>query len=67
MSLMQIKEAVTELSSDEFAELNAFMRERENAEWDRQIDEDFAQGGRLREVYEEVLEDSRAGRVEEMP
>jgi hypothetical protein len=67
MSLPEIKEAVRELTPEEFAELNAFMRERENAEWDRQIDEGFAEGGRLRAVYEEVMEDIRAGRLEEMP
>ncbi|HEV7403737.1 MAG TPA: hypothetical protein VGO11_12450 [Chthoniobacteraceae bacterium] len=62
MSLAQIKEAVTELPAEELAELNAYLRERENAEWDRQMDEDFAEGGRLRGVYEEVLADVRAGR-----
>lgn len=67
MSLLEIKEAVTELSAEEFAELTAFMRERENAAWDRQLDADFAASGRLRPLLEEVRADLLAGRVEEMP
>jgi hypothetical protein len=67
MSLMEIKEAVGQLSANEFAELAEFIRERENAEWDRQIDADFAPGGRLRGLLDEAREDLRAGRVEELP
>jgi ABC-type sulfate transport system substrate-binding protein len=67
MSLVQIKEAVSELSAEEFAELTAFLRERENAEWDRQMDEDFAEGGRLHGLLEEARAELRAGRFEEMP
>jgi hypothetical protein len=37
------------------------------AVWDRQIDGDFADDGRLRSVLEEVRADVRAGRMEEMP
>ncbi|PYI95396.1 MAG: hypothetical protein DME98_16810 [Verrucomicrobia bacterium] len=67
MSLAEIKEAVETLSHCELAELAAFIRERENAAWDRQIDEDFAEDGRLRRVLEEVRENIRAGRLEELP
>jgi hypothetical protein len=49
------------------AELASFIRERENAAWDRQIDADFAENGRLRRVLEEVRENIRAGRLEELP
>ena len=67
MSLAEIKTAVDQLSPKELAELAAFIRERENAAWDRQIDEDFAEDGRLRRVLEEVRENIRAGRLEELP
>ena len=67
MSLAEIKDAVETLSSRELAELAAFIRERENAAWDHQIDEDFAEGGRLRPILEEVRENIRAGRLEELP
>ena len=45
----------------------SFIRQRENSEWDRQIDADFAEGGRLRPVLEEVRENLRAGRLEDLP
>ena len=44
MSLAEIKSAVDALSPEELAELAAFIRERDNAAWDRQIDVDFAGG-----------------------
>jgi len=49
------------------AELAAFIRERENAAWDRQIDDDFADNGRLRPLLDEVREDIRAGRLDDLP
>jgi hypothetical protein len=67
MSLAEIKTAVDELSPKELAELASFIRERENAAWDHQIDADFSEGGRLRSVLDEVREDIRAGRLEELP
>ena len=67
MSLAEIKDAVGSLSSGELAELSAFIRERENAAWDRQIDDDFADNGRLRPLLDEVREDIRAGRLDDLP
>ena len=67
MSLAQIKEAVTELSPAELAELASFVCEKDSGAWDSQIDADFAEDGRLRQVLEEVRADVRAGRLEELP
>ena len=67
MSLAEIKDAVDTLSSGELAELASFIRQRENAAWDRQIDADFAEGGRLRPLLDEVREDIRAGRLDDLP
>ncbi len=67
MSLVEIKSAVDKLSPEELAELAAFIRDRDSAVWDRQIDADFAADGRLRSVLEEIRADVRAGRVEELP
>ena len=53
MSLAEIKTAVDQLSPRELAELEAFIRDRDNAAWDRQIDE--------------VRHDARAGCVQELP
>ena len=67
MSLAEIKQAVDELSPEELAELAAFIQSRDNAAWDRQIDTDFAEGGRLRGVLDEVRADMKANRLEELP
>ena len=60
MSLAEIKDAVDTLSPGELAELASFIHQRENAAWDRQIDADFAEGGRLRPLLDEVREDIRS-------
>jgi hypothetical protein len=67
VSLTEIKDAVETLSPRELAELASFIREREDAAWDRQIDEDFAENGRLRPVLEEVRKNIQTGRLEELP
>ena len=67
MSLAEIKDAVETLSPGELAELASFIRERENAAWDREIDADFAENGRLRPLLDEVRKDIRAGRLEDLP
>jgi hypothetical protein len=58
---------VDAFSETEFTDLATFIRKREELGWDRQIDADFSETGRLRGVLEEVRADLRAGRVEEMP
>jgi hypothetical protein len=67
MSLAEIKIAVKALSEADLAELAAFLRQQEDCLWDRQIDADFDEGGKLQSMLEEVRADLRAGRVEELP
>ena len=67
MSLAEIKTTVDALSPEELAELAAFILERDQAAWDRQIEADLAEGGRLHSVIEEVDADIRTGRLREMP
>jgi hypothetical protein len=67
VSLTEIKDAVETLSARELAELASFIRDRENAAWDRQIDADFAEDGRLRPILEEVRNNIRDGRLERLP
>ncbi len=67
MSLAELKRAVEGLNPDELAELAAFVRMREEAAWDRKIDADFSEGGRLAGILEEVRADIREGRLEELP
>jgi len=67
VSLAEIKTAVDALSPEELAELAAFIRERDQAAWDRQIDADFAEGGRLHSAAENIRADIRAGRLQDLP
>ena len=67
MSLSELKTAVCQLSPQELAELATFIRKRADAARDQEIDADFAEGGRLREVADEVRADARAGKLEDLP
>jgi len=67
MSLAEIKNAGAMLSPRELTELASFIRERENAAWDRQIDAASAEDGRLRPVLEEVRGYIRSGKLDELP
>jgi hypothetical protein len=67
MSVAEIKRAIDELTPAQVAEVSAFLAERDASAWDRQIDEDFAEGGRLHGVLEEVRTDIRAGRLDDLP
>lgn len=66
MSLAEIKDAVNALSPGELAELAAFIRQRDEAAWDRQIREDVT-AGRLDHLAEEALEEYGAGRTRAFP
>lgn len=59
MSLSDLKSAVDRLPSDELAELSAYIQRQEDVAWDDQIDADFAPGGRLSAVLDEVRSDTR--------
>ena len=67
MSLAELKSAVDLLPPPELTEFAEFVRQRDDAVWDRQIDADFSGNGRLRAVLDEVRADIRAGRLEELP
>jgi hypothetical protein len=67
MSLAELKQAVHELSAHELAELASFIREEDSKAWDDQIDKDFAEGGRLRGLLDEVRDDLRCGKVGDLP
>jgi hypothetical protein len=66
MSLAEIKSAVDELSIKELAELAAFIRERDNAAWDQQIEEDAA-AGKLDFLFEEAEQARANGTLRDWP
>jgi len=61
MSLAEIKTAVDRLSPKEFAELVAFIRERDEDAWDRQFEEDVT-AGKLDYLAKKADADFEAGR-----
>jgi hypothetical protein len=67
MNIAELKQAVKSLSPEELAEISAFIADCDAEAWDRQIDGDFAEGGKLRWVVEEVRADLRAKRLGELP
>ena len=67
MNLAELKTAVALLPPPELTELAEFVRQCDDAVWDRQIDADFSGNGRLRAVLDEVRADIRVGRLEELP
>jgi hypothetical protein len=67
MSVAEIKQAVKVLSPEELAEVSAFIADYEAAAWDEQLDADFAEGGGLRAVLEEVKRDLSAGHLQDLP
>jgi len=67
MSVAELKKELDALSPEELAELSAYLAQRDNAQWDVQLDRDFDETGRLRGVLEEVRADIHADRLEEMP
>ena len=66
MSLTEIKSAVRQLSPKELAELATFTLERDNAAWDKQIEEDAA-SGKLDFLFEEADRERVAGKSREWP
>jgi len=61
MSLAEIKQLATQLPPEELTALRTFLVERDNAAWDKQIEEDAA-SGKLDRLFEEA-ESERATRA----
>lgn len=66
MSLVEIKSAVDALSPEELAELARYVRERDSAAWDAQIEEDAA-AGKLDFLFEEAETARTNGTLRDWP
>lgn len=64
MSLIELKEAITQLSLEERAELNRLLYGWEDDEWDRQMATDV-EAGRLDDLVRRAEADLQAGRRRE--
>jgi hypothetical protein len=66
MSLAEIMSAVDGLSAEELTELAAFIRERDNAAWDKQIEADAA-SGKLDFLFDEAEKERASGALRDWP
>ena len=65
MSVTEIEQAVQRLSPEELARFREWFAEFDAALWDRQIEQDVADG-RLDALADEALRDLKAGRVKDV-
>jgi hypothetical protein len=68
MTLQAIKQAITELPEQEKTSLVAWLNEQEAMAWDKQIEEDFSEGGAgmaLLEKWEAEIKTARSVPLEE--
>jgi hypothetical protein len=66
MTVEAIKDAIVHLSEPERKQLVDWLEELEEEAWDRQMERDFAPGGRGTHFLEEVKADIAAGRTKPM-
>ena len=62
----EIEEAIDRLSPEEFRRIAGWVREREQRQWDEQLDSDSS-SGKLNFLFEEAEEKSRKGLVRDWP
>jgi hypothetical protein len=67
MSLAEIKSAVAQLSPQELAELAAFIQAQDSLAWDREIEMDFAPGGKHHGLLAEIDAAIDAGNATPLP
>lgn len=66
MTLEAVKDAVKRLPEQEQRELLQWLEEREQADWDAQLERDFSSGGRGMPLVEELEADILAGKFKPM-
>jgi hypothetical protein len=62
MDLAEIQHAIEELPKDQQTALAAWMAEREQGEWEAEIERDFAPAGAGMALIEEMKEQARVGK-----
>jgi hypothetical protein len=62
MDLAEIQHAIEALPKDQQATLAAWLFERDQTEWDVEIEHDFSPGGAGIALLEEMKADARAGK-----
>ncbi len=67
MSLAEIEKAVDALSPEELTKLAAYIARSDGLAWDKQIEEDFAPGGKHAAVIEKIDAEIDAGNFTPLP
>lgn len=62
MDLVEIPHAIEELPKEQQAKLAAWLTEREQAEWDLELERDFLPGGAGNALLEAMKADTRTGK-----
>lgn len=62
MNLAEIQRAIETLPKDQQAALAAWLSERDQAQWDAEIERDFSPNGAGMALLEDMKVDDRAGR-----
>ena len=62
MDLVEIQRAIEALPKDQQISLAAWLLERDQAEWDAEIERDFSPGGAGNALLKEMKADARAGK-----
>jgi hypothetical protein len=62
MDLAEIQRAIETLPKDQQTALAAWLLERDQTEWDAEIERDFSPGGAGTSLLEEMKADARAGK-----
>ena len=67
MKLEEIKSVIGQLSPRDRAELNAWLQDWGDDDWDRQMAADAKNGGKLAKLKRDAETDARAGRLRGFP
>ncbi len=65
MTIIEIEQAITQLSHQDYRRLRAWLEEFEAQQWDEQIERD-AKSGKLDKIAEKALNEYRAGKAREL-
>jgi hypothetical protein len=65
MTIIELEQAVTQLSEKDFARFREWIEEYEARRWDEQIERD-AKSGKLDKIAEQALNDYHAGKATEL-
>ena len=63
MRFSEIERAVGRLSPEELVKLAAYVAHHDNLAWDKQLEEDFARGGKHEKVLEKIDAEIDAGKL----